>query len=136
MLIDDYGHHPNAVAAIRQSLENQNKKTNIVLVFQPHRFSRTQILFKDFVRELSLWKKLYLVDIYSAFEETKKELSSNILYKEVKKINNSVKYFSSKEKLIEKIISESKKRATIVITMGAGDIRDVGFDIRNKISKS
>ncbi len=135
-IIDDYGHHPNAVAAIRQSLENQNKNTNIVLVFQPHRFSRTQILFKDFVRELSLWKKLYLVDIYSAFEETKKELSSNILYKEVKKINNSVKYFSSKEKLIEKIISESKKRATIVITMGAGDIRDVGFDIRNKISKS
>ena len=82
-----------------------------------------------------MWKKLYLVDIYSAFEETKKELSSNILYKEVKKINNSVKYFSSKEKLIEKIISESKKRATIVITMGAGDIRDVGFDIKNKINK-
>ena len=105
------------------------------MVFQPHRFSRTKILFNAFASELSEWDNVYLVDIYSAFENTKNKLDSKLLYKEIKKINSKVKYFSSKEKLREKIISESKKRDTIVITMGAGDIRDVGFDIKNKINK-
>ena len=132
-IVDDYGHHPNAINAIRLSIEEEKRK--IILVFQPHRFSRTKILFNAFASELSEWDNVYLVDIYSAFENTKNKLDSKLLYKEIKKINSKVKYFSSKEKLREKIISESKKRDTIVITMGAGDIRDVGFDIKNKINK-
>jgi len=135
-IVDDYAHHPNAIRAIRKSLEVSPQYKNIFLVFQPHRFSRTKILFKDFVKELSLWENIYLVDIYSAFEKTSIILDSMLLYKEIKKINNKIKYFSNDELLIEKIVSESTKKDSLIITMGAGNIRNVGSTIKKRIANS
>ena len=135
-IVNDYAHHPTAIKAIRKSLEGNSQYKNVILVFQPHRFSRTKILFKDFVKELSLWKNIYLVNIYSAFEKTHTILDSMLLYKEIKKINNKIEYFSNDELLIEKIISESKKRGSLIITMGAGNIGNVGSTIKKRITNS
>mgnify|MGYP001193790671 CR=1 FL=1 len=135
-IIDDYAHHPSAIKAIRKSLGGYFQNKNVILVFQPHRFSRTKILFKDFIEELSLWKNVYLVDIYSAFEKTNSILDSVHLYKEIKKSNNKIKYFSNNELLVDKILSESRKKDSLVITMGAGNIRDVGSSIKKRITNS
>ncbi len=135
-IIDDYAHHPSAIKAIRESLEGCFQNKNIILVFQPHRVSRTKILFKDFIEELSLWKNVYLVDIYSAFENTDSILDSVQLYKEIKKSNNKIKYFSDNELLMDRILSESRKKDSLIITMGAGDIRDVGSSIKKRITSS
>ena len=77
-----------------------------------------------------------MVDIYSAFEKTSIILDSMLLYKEIKKINNKIKYFSNDELLIEKIVSESTKKDSLIITMGAGNIRNVGSTIKKRIANS
>ena len=83
-----------------------------------------------------MWKNVYLVEIYSAFEKTNSILDSVQLYKEIKKSNNKIKYFSNNELLIDRILSESRKKDSLIITMGAGDIRDVGSSIKKRIANS
>ena len=130
-IIDDYAHHPTAIKAIRNNIKSNFKNENVILIFQPHRFSRTKILLKDFIQELSLWDTLYLVDIYSAFE--KKQVDILNLFKKIKKANPSAQYFKNKETLIKKIISKSKDKKYTILTMGAGDIRDVGVKLKKRV---
>jgi len=129
-IIDDYAHHPAAIKAIRKTIEKNFENQNIVLIFQPHRFSRTKILLKDFVEELSKWKKIYMVDIYSAFERTK--IDADSLYKKIKLNKVDITYFSNKNSLVKKIISDISKKNYTIITMGAGDIRNVGLAIKKQ----
>ena len=130
-IIDDYAHHPTAIKAIRENINKNFFKDEVILVFQPHRFSRTKILMKDFVEELSSWKNLYLVDIYSAFEEN--NIDTNKLFNKIKKKNPRVKFFANNNQLINKIVSKLKYKKYTIITMGAGDIRDVGIKLKKKI---
>ena len=75
-LIDDYGHHPTeineTVAAVRSSFKNRK----ITMIFQPHRFSRSVLLFEDFIKVLSKVDRLIVMDIYSANEENPNGISS------------------------------------------------------------
>tara|TARA_Y100001970_G_C14259175_1_gene878218 strand:- start:2 stop:1363 length:1362 start_codon:yes stop_codon:yes gene_type:complete len=130
-IIDDYAHHPTAIKAIRENINKNFAKDNIILIFQPHRFSRTKILLNDFIKELSLWNRLYLVDIYSAFERQQTDILD--LFKEIKKINPNALYFKNKKTLINKILSKSRDKKYTILTMGAGDIRDVGIKLKKTI---
>lgn len=130
-IVDDYAHHPTAIRAVRENLEKNFLNNNVILIFQPHRFSRTKILLKDFVNELSLWKDLYLVDVYSAFED--ESISVQTLFKKIKKVNRNALYFQSKDRLIKKVLSKLKDNKYTILTMGAGDIRSVANELKEKI---
>ncbi len=130
-IIDDYAHHPTAIKAIRENINENFAEDNIILIFQPHRFSRTKILLNDFIKELGSWDRLYLVDIYSAFEKQKADILD--LFKKIKKINPNALYFKNKEALINKILSKLKDKKYTILTMGAGDIRDVGIKLKKRI---
>ena len=67
-VIEDYAHHPREIAVILQSIEAVFPDSTLTLVFQPHRFSRTEALCKDFIRVLAQVEHLYLLPVYSAFE--------------------------------------------------------------------
>ena len=67
-LIDDYGHHPSEVAATVEALRSGWPDRRLVMVFQPHRYSRTADLYEDFVEVLSAVDLLLLLDVYSAGE--------------------------------------------------------------------
>ena len=117
-IYDDYAHHPTEIAATLSGAKQINK--NIVLVFQPHRFSRTKILFIDFVTVLSKVKKLYLLDTYSAGEKKNKGFDTIDIYLKLKKLNNSVVYVGKKN--LNKIIYKETTEDNIIIFMGAGSI--------------
>ena len=89
------------------------------------------MLLEDFVEELSSWKNLYLVNIYSAFE--KNNVGANKLFDKIKKRNAKAQFFENNEILIDKIISKLKYKKYTIITMGAGDIREVGIKLKKRI---
>ena len=82
-IYDDYAHHPTEIAATLLGAKQINK--NIIVVFQPHRYSRTKVLFNDFIKTLSKINKLYLLDTYSAGEKVLKNYEKTDLIKDLKK---------------------------------------------------
>src|SRR5204863_10000141 len=69
-LVDDYGHHPREIAATLQAARESWPDRRVVMVYQPHRYTRTRDLFNDFCQVLSLPDKLLLLNVYAAGEES------------------------------------------------------------------
>ncbi len=120
-IYDDYAHHPTEILATLSGAKQINK--NMIVVFQPHRYSRTKFLFKDFIRALSKIKFLYLLDTYSAGEKILKGYESTNIYAELKKINKNVVYVGNKN--LNKLIYQETVNNKIIIFMGAGTINKI-----------
>ena len=120
-IYDDYAHHPTEIAATLSGAKQINK--NIIVVFQPHRYSRTKVLFNDFVNVLSKVKFLYLLDTYSAGEKIIKGYESKNIYFKLKKIYKNVVYVANKN--LNKIIYNETLNNKIILFMGAGSISKI-----------
>ncbi len=121
LVIDDYGHHPTEIKATLESIEDSFSKKP-VLIFQPHRFTRTHMLFKEFVQVLSNVENLYVLDIYPAGESPMNGVTSQKLVDEIVKAGNSnACYVKNKEQLFEKI-KNSVGPGDIILTSGAGNV--------------
>ncbi len=118
IIFDDYAHHPTEIAATLSGAKQINK--NIIVVFQPHRYSRTKILFNEFIFVLSKIKKLYLLDTYSAGEKKIKGFESIDLFSNLIKINKNIVYVGKKS--LNKLIYRETSQKNIIIFMGAGSI--------------
>ena len=124
-MIDDYGHHPNEVLAIIKALRGGWPARRVVMLYQPHRFTRTRDLFNDFVTVLSQVDVLILLPVYAASELPLAGASSKDLYKAV--INNNFHncyYFDSFNELYNNLAIIIKSE-DIVVVQGAGDISQV-----------
>ncbi|MGH7885511.1 MAG: UDP-N-acetylmuramate--L-alanine ligase [Thermodesulfobacteriota bacterium] len=132
MIIDDYGHHPKEIETTIESLRLGFSKEPIV-IFQPHRFTRTKLLYDDFVRVLKKIDKLYILDIYAAGENPLNGINSKKLSEDIKKAgNNNVFYVNDPEKLVGKVKKELKK-GDIVLTTGAGNVWIYGEKLAGEI---
>ena len=120
-IYDDYAHHPTEIAATLSGAKQINQ--NIVVVFQPHRYSRTKILFNKFINILSKIETLYLLDTYSAGEKKIKGYGSKNLYLKLKKINKNIVYVGKKN--LNKVIYNETKKNNIILFMGAGSISKI-----------
>ncbi len=116
VLIDDYAHHPTEIDAIHQSVTEMYPDEKVLVVFQPHLYSRTQDFMDDFAMQLSQFDEVLLLDIYPARELPISGVSSSEL---LKKITTKRKLLVSKDDLPEMIKNASQK---IVVMLGAGDI--------------
>lgn len=113
---DDYGHHPTEIRAVINSLREMYPGRRIIVVFQPHRYSRTYHLFKEFVEVLKPLENLIITDIYSAGEKNLYGVSGEELAKAC-----GAKFLPNKEEVFEelrKIVSEKD----VVLFLGAGSI--------------
>lgn len=119
-IYDDYAHHPTEIKASYE-IAKQIAKKNIIIVFQPHRFSRTNTLLDDFVRILKNIKILYILDIYSAGEKPIKDINSKNLVNRLKKNNRKIFYLNKAEKL-ELTLKPYFDDENIIVFMGAGSI--------------
>ena len=118
---DDYAHHPTEILATLKGAKQVNKK--IIIVFQPHRYSRTKILFNEFINVLSKINKLYLLETYSAGEKKIKGFETKDIYNKLIKLKRNVVYIE-KDNLNKIIYSETYKE-NIIIFMGAGSISKI-----------
>ena len=125
-VIDDYAHHPRAVGLTLVAAKKiaNSYQAKLVVVFQPHLYSRTQYFYKEFSESLLLADSLILMDIYAAREVNDNNVSSQLIYDEViklKTMDNLI--FESEFDNISNIVKEiASRQATVVITMGAGDV--------------
>ena len=84
IVIDDYGHHPTEIKNTVLTLRESFPESEISMVFQPHRFTRTKDLFEEFVEVLKSVERLILLEIYSAGEESIDGISSTTLLESIK----------------------------------------------------
>ncbi len=123
-IIDDYAHHPTEVKATITAANNYPHKS-IYIVFQPHTYTRTKNFLKDFAKELSKADVIVLTDIYAAREKDPGDISSRDLMDELLKLGNNVHYYESFDE-IENFILENCTHGDLLITMGAGDVVNIG----------
>lgn len=122
MLIDDYGHHPTEVKATISAMRNGWPEKRLIMVFQPHRYSRTRDLYEDFVEVLSEVDCLFLLDVYAAGEAPIANADSKSLARSIR-LRGQIEpiYVSDSDKLAE-LISAQLQDGDMVITQGAGNI--------------
>lgn len=123
-IVDDYAHHPTEIAATLASAKNC-KQERIVCVFQPHTYTRTKTFLKEFAKALSLADLVVLADIYAAREQNTIGISSSDLLKELQNLGTECYYFPSFDE-IENFLIKNCINGDLLITMGAGDIVQVG----------
>lgn len=123
-IIDDYAHHPTEITATLSAANKYPHKT-LWCVFQPHTYSRTKALLKDFAKALSLADKVVLADIFAARETDSLGISSENLRDEIKALGHDCYYFPSFDE-IENFLLENCINGDLLITMGAGDVLKVG----------
>lgn len=123
-IVDDYAHHPTEIRATLNAAKNYPHK-RIVCVFQPHTYTRTKAFLNDFSKALSLADIVVLADIYAARETDTLGISSGDIQKRLTDSGNLAYYFHSFDE-IENFLLKKCMNGDLLITMGAGDIVNVG----------
>ena len=126
-VIDDYAHHPDEIRATLSSAAHY-PHNRIWVVFQPHTYSRTKLLFNEFADALSHADKVVLAKIYAARETDTLGISSADLCEKIKSLGKECVYIDNFED-IEKYLLKNCINGDLLITMGAGDIYKVGEDL-------
>ena len=123
-IIDDYAHHPTEIRATLTAAENYPHK-EVWCIFQPHTYTRTKALFDEFVDALSTTDHVILADIYAARETDTLGVSAEQIAEALKKKGCDAYYLPSFEK-IEEFVLERCQKGDVLITMGAGDVVNIG----------
>lgn len=123
-IIDDYAHHPTEMTATITSARNYPHKT-LWVAFQPHTYSRTKALLADLAQSLTLADKIILADIYAAREQDPGDISSADIADLITKSGKEALYLGDFEK-IEDFLKKNLDTGDLLITMGAGNIVEVG----------
>lgn len=123
-IIDDYAHHPTEIEATLTAAKNYPHK-KLWCVFQPHTYSRTKALLPEFAKALCLADHVVLADIYAAREKNIYGISSETLKDELKSLGKEAYYFPSFGE-IEDFLLTNAKPDDLIITMGAGNIVEIG----------
>lgn len=124
-LYDDYGHHPKEIAVTLQALRDHVRERRLVVVFQPHRYTRVRDLFDEFAGCFAQADVVFLTDIYSAGEEPIEGLSSAGLYTRLREKLGSKLHFLPRLHL-ESGVAAMLQPLDVVLTIGAGDVTHAG----------
>ncbi|MDM3871755.1 UDP-N-acetylmuramate--L-alanine ligase [Porticoccus sp. W117] len=122
MLVDDYGHHPREVAATIKAVRDSWPQRRLVMVFQPHRFTRTRDLYEDFVQILSSSDALVLTEVYGAGEEPIPGADSRSLCRSIRQRGLVDPIFAESIEAVPDIVRDIVQPGDIVITQGAGSV--------------
>lgn len=128
LVIDDYGHHPTEVKATIDALKNVDKRP-LIVVFEPHRFSRTKSFWNEFQECFEGVEKLYVLPVYAASEKAIEGITSEALVQEMSQKGKNVEFLSSINDMGELLKSHANSEE-IFLTLGAGSISK---NIREKV---
>jgi UDP-N-acetylmuramate--alanine ligase len=129
-LVDDYGHHPAEMAATLAAARGAYPGRRLVLVFQPHRYTRTRDLFEDFVRVLSTVDALLRAEVYAAGESPIVAADGRTLARAVRVVGRVEPVFVEDVGTMPEAVLEAVRDGDVVVTMGAGSIGGVPARIR------
>ncbi len=133
LLVDDYAHHPTEITATLKSLEGSGRR--IIVIFQPHRYSRTKDLKDEFGSSFDMADYLIVTDIYSAHEEPIDGVSAMDICESTKKYGHKNVHFVAKDDIIEHLTGVVAPGDAVFI-LGAGDIDELPKEIVKKLGIS
>jgi UDP-N-acetylmuramate--alanine ligase len=122
-VVDDYGHHPTEIKATLETARSLKCKRLIVL-FQPHRYSRTKALEKQFGSSFALADLVYVTDIYAASEAPIAGISGNTIVAAINAENQSAAVYVPKRNLLHREIGRIAEPGDLILSLGAGDIHE------------
>lgn len=127
---DDYGHHPTEVRATLQGFRERFPDRRVVALFQPHRYSRTQLCWHDFTTCFAQADHVILTDIYAAGEKPIDGITSERMLVELK---HGSKTFHAKDDALLAAVVQQLKAGDVLVTLGAGDIWKTGMAVLEKL---
>ncbi|OQK17142.1 UDP-N-acetylmuramate--alanine ligase [Methyloprofundus sedimenti] len=132
-LVDDYGHHPREVAATLEALKQAWPDKRSVVVFQPHRYSRTRDLFEDFVNVLSTVDVLILLDVYAAGEESIRGADGRALSSAIRMRGQVNPVFVENSEDLAQILIGIIQPGDVLLTMGAGNVGHIATQLPQQL---
>ncbi len=134
-LVDDYGHHPREIAATLEALRQAWPDRRAVVVFQPHRYTRTRDLFEDFVHVLSTVDVLVLMDVYSAGEAVIPGADGRALSRAIRIRGKVDPVFLEGKSELATILAGIVKEDDIILTVGAGNVGQIAAELPELLAK-
>ena len=135
-VVDDYGHHPTEILATLAAAKNGSGGRRTVVVFQPHRYTRTQELFDEFALAFNNADVLFVLDIYAASENPIEGISAEVLTENIKKYGHkAVTYIGGLESAADSVIPVLHE-GDLVITLGAGTVTRLSEEILAKLNET
>jgi UDP-N-acetylmuramate--alanine ligase len=128
-VVDDYGHHPTEIKTTLQAIEECWPNNRKVIVFQPHRYTRTRALFDDFTRSFYQSDVLLVLPIYAAGEQKIEGVTGRRLCEDIKAHGHKEVIYSEGQKDAVTYLKENLKPGDVLLTLGAGDVWKVGMDL-------
>jgi UDP-N-acetylmuramate--alanine ligase len=132
LVIDDYGHHPTEVVATLKTAKECWPERRLIVVFQPHRYTRTKALYDRFVISFNHADILILAPLYSAGEQPIEGVTGEWLCRGIKEHGHKEVILCHTQEEILTVLSDIKRPGDIVLTLGAGDITHVGEEFLKK----
>ncbi len=133
-IFDDYGHHPTEIKATIEALKHLKRR--IIVVFQPHRYSRTQVLYEEFGQAFGQGDVVFLTSIYPAGEKPIEGVSSELIKESIAKHDSREAIVIPKMEDVASVLAQTAQKGDIIITLGAGDINKSGKEILEAIKIS
>jgi UDP-N-acetylmuramate--alanine ligase len=130
-LYDDYAHHPTEILATLKAAKSAVGERRLIVVFQPHRYSRTQDCWTEYLNAFELADILVVTDIYASGEDPIPHVTAERLFKEIK-ASSRTEIYLIKRTVIAEFCSGFLKPHDVVLTVGAGDINKLSEEILNK----
>src|SRR6478672_7589550 len=128
-VIDDYGHHPTEILATLQAAKYSAGDRRTVVVFQPHRYTRTQELMDEFALAFNNADVLYVLDIYAASEQPIEGITAEILTENIRRYGHkNANYIGDIESAAERV-SKDLQPGDLLITLGAGTVTRLSEEI-------
>lgn len=132
LLIDDYGHHPTEVAVTLKALRDGWPDKRLVMIYQPHRYSRTKDLYEDFVDVLSETDVLLLLEVYGAGEKKIAGADSRSLCRSIRLRGKVDPIYVQNEADVHAILLDLVKPGDIILTQGAGSVGSLAKELASK----
>jgi UDP-N-acetylmuramate--alanine ligase len=131
-VVDDYGHHPTEIRSTL-SAARQCDYRKILVVFQPHRYSRTQLLMDDFARCFYQADSVFLLDIYAASEQPIEGVTSEALAERIRAFGHrSIEYVGTIDRAVEAVLAVAEE-GDLIVTQGAGNVWQAGDRILERL---
>ncbi|MCK4837540.1 MAG: UDP-N-acetylmuramate--L-alanine ligase, partial [Desulfobulbaceae bacterium] len=132
-VVDDYGHHPTEVKATLAAMRGAWPKRRLIVLFQPHRYSRTQGLFKEFGTAFHEADVLVMTEIYAASEDPIEGISGESLLQSTRQHGQRQTHFVAQVDDLAAEVVPLLKKGDVVLTLGAGNILRAGEAILEQL---
>lgn len=135
-VVDDYGHHPTEIKVTLSAVKQVWEDRRLIVVFQPHRYTRTHLLLHEFVTAFYQADHLVLTRLYPAGERPIEGINAEALYQGVKGHGHkSVVCLEEREAVLDHLVEEIKA-GDVVLTLGAGDVWMIGEALVERLKKT